>query len=209
MKKITNSQDFDQISYVFSESNITQAAVTEAGEKVFMVLYGAKKETSLNSLRQRKFIDKISVKLSHVDPASLPPTASAAKYHSLRAYLQVQQWKQESCVMNLEQWGWKLEEGEYVPVEMDLPPAPQELMQIICCGCNGDCSSRTCSCRKYSRECTFACSNCKGTACSNTKKVEFDDLIEVEEGTYMIVFMKFLSMYIHTKTMIIYKSYNI
>ena len=164
---------------------MTPENVIEAGGKAFMVFYGAKNETSLDILRERKFLDKISVKLSHVDPASLPPTSSSAKYHSLRAYIQVQQWKHEDCDLDEGSWGWKLEKREYVPIEMDLPPAPQELLQIIRCGCHGDCSSRTCSCRKYSRECTFACSNCKGSACSNSKAVDFHNQIEDEEGMYI------------------------
>ena len=81
--------------------------VAQAGEKALMVLYGAKKETSLDSLRQRKFFDKVSVKLSRVDPSTLPPTSSASKYHSFRVYLQVQQWKGLNCVLNPESWGWK------------------------------------------------------------------------------------------------------
>ena len=141
-----------------------------------------------------------------MDPASLPPTSTAAKYHSLRAYLQVQQWKHESCTLSVESWGWKSEGGEYVPIAMDLPPAPLELLQIIRCGCQGDCSTRTCSCRKHSKECTFACSNCKGSACSNSKVVEPDDLIEEEEGVveeegnnfYNAYFwLEIFSMYIH------------
>ena len=183
MKKLVNSKEIDKIAQVFREDSTTQNDVAEAEEKALMVLYGAHKETSLDRLRQRNIFDNIFVKLSHVDPASLPPTSSAAKYHSLRAYLQVQQWQHESCTLSGEDWGWKVEVGEYIPISMDLPAAPLELLQIIRCGCQGDCSTRTCSCRKHSKECTFACSNCKGSACSNTKVVEPDDFIDEEEKT--------------------------
>ena len=158
------------------------------GEKALLGLYCAKKENCLDSLREAKFIEKISVKLSYVDPATLPPTSSSAKYHSLRVYLQVQQWKSVNCSLNPEEWGWKMVTGEYVPQHMDLPPAPADLLQVIRCGCKGDCRSRSCSCRKYSRECTFACSNCRGTSCSNTTTADFGDNEEGNKKFHIIYF---------------------
>lgn len=182
MKKLANSKEFNNIASVFSQDGRKTDEVAQTGEKALLVLYGGKKESCLDSLRQSKFLEKVSVKLSHVDPANLPPTSSSAKYHSYRVYLQVQQWRSLQCSLKPEDWGWKLVEGEYVPIDMDLPPAPSDLMQVIRCGCNGDCSSKACSCRKHSKECTFACSNCKGTSCSNSTSIQAGDLYEREEG---------------------------
>ena len=64
LKKLSDDKDFTKIAKVFIENSMAHEDVAQAGEKALMVLYGAKKETSLDSLRQRKFFDKVSVKLS-------------------------------------------------------------------------------------------------------------------------------------------------
>ena len=62
--------------------------VVNAGEKAFTVIYNAKVTNSLDSLRYKRFFEKVAAKTaSHVKPQSLPPTSAAAKYHSLRVYL--------------------------------------------------------------------------------------------------------------------------
>ena len=131
---------------------------------------------SLNDLRHKKFIDKISVRLNQVDPSSLPPTSSAAKFHSLRVYLQVQQWRNTQCVLDPCDWGWSKTDNRFFPIEMDIPPAPQELLKVIRCTCKSDCSNRSCTYRKYARECSIACLNCRGTACSNSEPIISADL---------------------------------
>ena len=90
MKKLEKLREFTSIGKVFIEESSVEEVIS-AGEKALLGLYCAKKENCLDSLSEAKFIEKISVKLSYVDPATLPPTSSSAKYHSLRVYLQVQQ----------------------------------------------------------------------------------------------------------------------
>ena len=176
LKKIQSCEEFAKLAEKFSKPDMTPDDIVCAGEKALILLYNAKDSESLNSLRYRKFIDKTSVKLSQVDPSALPPTSSAFKYHSLRVYLQVQQWIIRECVLKPDHWGWSLVGGKYIPIEMDIPPAPEELLKIIRCTCKGDCSNRMCTCKKYSRECTIACLNCRGSACSNSFPVEDEDL---------------------------------
>ena len=62
-----------------------------------------------------------------------------------------------------------------IPVKTDLPPASQELLQVIRCSCKTDCSSLRCTCKKHDIECSFACINCKGSECANSFQVECDD----------------------------------
>ena len=62
-----------------------------------------------------------------------------------------------------------------IPVQTDLPPAPQELLQVIRCSCKTDCSSLRCTCKKHDIECSVACSNCKGSGCANSFQTECDD----------------------------------
>lgn len=103
--------------------------------------------------------------------ASLPPTEDAVKQHSLRAYLQVQQWNGVKCdALN---WGWqKCNEG-LIPVPLLQPPAPDKLLQLIFCRCKKDCQ-RACGCRKAGLKCSAVCANCKGN-CSNGAIIVEDD----------------------------------
>ena len=124
-------------------------------------------------------MEKIATRISSVEAVSLPPTSSAAKYHSKRVYLQIQQWKDPKCDLNPKDWGWFVKDGGLFPILTDIEPAPQELLKIIRCSCTSDCSKKTCSCRKYNKECSVVCTNCKGTACTNAQKIEDD--IEAQE----------------------------
>ena len=96
LKKLQNSEDLRNIGKLFHEGGKEQDEVIRAGEKALLLLYSNKKEETLDGLRLKKFLDKVSIKLSQVEPNSLPPTSSAAKYHSLRVYLQVQKWKKHT-----------------------------------------------------------------------------------------------------------------
>ena len=70
-------------------------------------------------------------------------------YHSLRVYYQVQQWKGTACELLPQEWGWEENDGGLVPVQTDIPPAPQKLLQVIRCLCKIDCSSLRCTCKKH------------------------------------------------------------
>ncbi len=77
--------------------------------------------------------------------------------HSLRVYLQVQQWKGSGGELLPVEWGWKESDRGLMPVHTDLPPAPDELLRVIKCNCQSDCSSLRCTCRKHNIKCSLAC----------------------------------------------------
>ncbi|WAR19747.1 hypothetical protein MAR_001585 [Mya arenaria] len=58
-----------------------------------ILLYTDRQIDSINDLRVRFFIEKSSSNSLSIDPETLPPTSSATKYHSLRTYYQMLQWK--------------------------------------------------------------------------------------------------------------------
>jgi len=58
--------------------------------------------------------------------ASLPPTSAAAKQHSFRTYLTVQEWMGNRLLLT--EWGWRLQDGMLTPVETDRPIAPDTLL---------------------------------------------------------------------------------
>lgn len=100
---------------------------------------------------------------------TLPPTSAAAKYHSLRVYYQVMEWKGAGDSIKPEEWGWRIVEGNYLPVNIDKPPAPSHLLDMICCGCNKHCNTNRCTSRRRGLCCSDVCTECRGVSCSNSE----------------------------------------
>ncbi len=137
-------------------------------------MYNGKPGESLDCVRYKCFCAKVARYTSHIQPKTLPPTSAAAKFHSLRVYFQVQQWKGAGDDFLPEEWGWKESEGILVPVTTDLLPAPDDLMHIIWCNCRTVCGTMRCSCRKHGIACSIVCGNCKGSGCINSIPNEYD-----------------------------------
>ena len=66
--------------------------VQSAGEKVLVMMYGGNPSESLDALRYRLFCSKVAVGTTFVQVHTLPPTSTAARFHSLRVNLQVHEW---------------------------------------------------------------------------------------------------------------------
>ena len=126
---------------MFDEVTFSPTEIESAGEKAHLAVYNGKKNDTLNNLLMAKYCEKISKSLNKVEPRSLPPTSGAAKYHSYRVFLQVQQWKSIDCSLQAEVWGWNLLDTGYFPRSTDLSPTPGELLKNIRCNCATDCSS--------------------------------------------------------------------
>ncbi|GBO12241.1 hypothetical protein AVEN_44663-1 [Araneus ventricosus] len=113
--------------------------------------------------------------------AALPTTSAAASQHSLRVYLQVQQW----LVNNLDptEWGWFMKDGGFNLVPSTLLAASEVLLQLIPCNCKitltRDCNVR-CQCKKADIYFTKFCTYCLGETCKNsathTSGFENDDV---------------------------------
>lgn len=167
LSKFKASSMFREQAKVFNSDSASTHDVVEAGEKALILVYNGKLTDTLDSLRYKRFCEKVASKTSHVKPQSLPPTSAAAKYHSLRVYFQVQEWKGSVSELHPTDWGWQECDGGFVPLQTSLPPAPEHLLKVIRCNCQTDCSSLRCSCKKHNIECSPACGNCKGTSCTN------------------------------------------
>ena len=144
------------------------------------MLYGGKHEDNLNILRYRKCCEKTAVKTTQLQSEVLPPTSPAAKYHSFRAYLQIQQWKGSNTIRPID-WGWQMSGVHLLPVLTDQQAAPGGLLRVVHCGCNGNCSNVRCTCRKNNMECSSACTQCRGTSCSNCTVVESESDDDVDD----------------------------
>lgn len=155
-------------STVFYQPDSSEEAITGAGEKAFITLFNENPDVhTLNFIRFKRISEKMTKAKSSVQTHSLPQTSDACKYHSLRMYLQVQQWTQEDCQLDPNLWGLTQRNGQYEPHMCDLNPAPKALLKVIHCGCMTDCSTLLCSCKRLGLKCSVACTNCFGVACAN------------------------------------------
>ena len=164
LKKLKSSEHFRQQASVFKHPCATHDDIVTAGENALVCLYNGKPGDRLDALRLQRFHQKVSSSTTCVKPRNLPPTSSAAQYHSQRVYHQVQQWS--GVDMCAEDWGWKISDGKMFPVHTNLKPSPEYLLEAINCSCKTDCTGR-CGCVKYGLQCSPACMECKGLHCSN------------------------------------------
>ena len=107
LKKFRSSQHFHEQAKVFDAQSASLEGVTAAGEQALVSIYNGKPGEILDSLRYKRFCEKVATNTSHVKTQTLPPTSAAVKYHSLRVYLQVQQWKVSGDDLLPVEWGWR------------------------------------------------------------------------------------------------------
>ena len=89
--------------------------------------------------------------------------------------------------IELEKYGWELDETEIKPVTGIKVACPPEIMKIIACGCDSQnpCSHAKYSCRSSGSSCTLYC-KCKcDDSCSNEFTMHVDnhedDMIDSDE----------------------------
>ena len=90
LRKLRSDYAFKEAAYVFLRKSSLEEIVF-SGEKAFCCLYGGRPNEGLDVLRYRRFCEKVATINTTVQVQSLPPTSAAARYHSARVYLQVQQ----------------------------------------------------------------------------------------------------------------------
>ena len=158
LKKFKSNVLFRQQADVFSSSwPVVKNDIVVAGENALVCLYGGASDKGLNILRYKSFCEKVAKSTSHLEPQTLLPNAAAAEYHNLRVYCQIMDWKGMARDMKPEEWGWHNDNQKFIPIQMDQPAAPSKLLDVICCSCKKDCSSRRCTCRKSGLPCTAVC----------------------------------------------------
>ena len=137
LRKFKASSTFREQAKVFDTNSASLHDVVDAGEKALIIVYNGKLTDTLDSLRHQRFCEKVASKRSHVKPQALPPTSAAAKYHSLRVYLQSKNGK-DLQIDSIQRTGG---DGGFVPLQTSLPPAPEHLLRVIRCNCQVDCST--------------------------------------------------------------------
>ena len=126
-------------------------------------MYGNVRETDINILRHAMFGSLTT------DPAKLPPCKDACDQHSKRANYQAAIWRHcleaKPTVPSPDGNGWMID-GEIDVHWMDLPPAPQAILECLSCKCLGKCSSSRCTCKGNGLSCPGAC-QCRDNLCEN------------------------------------------
>lgn len=182
VKKAKSDTTFLEQAKVFNqEEEVRKEDIIAAGERALVCLYGGAEEDSLDHVRYRHFCEKVFKGSSFVEPQTLPPTSAAAKYHSLCVYYQVMEWKDTGVFMRPEDWGWHIVDGKCLPKQTYLPPAPLELLDVICCNCKKDWNSKRCTCRKYDLHCSAGCGQCHGTSCANSEHPDLTDDYDADQ----------------------------
>ena len=168
----------------FLSESATHQQIEEAGRKILCLIYEENPtDYDLDRIRLNKFEQSVIKSMKAVLVQRLPPTNSAAKYHSFRVYYQVQAWLGNEHLHKATDWGWELIKGNLHPKTMDLPPAPKALMKVMKCSCKLHCENNICTCKKHGLYCTEFCNNCTSGNCKNIddSDLQVDDLdLQVE-----------------------------
>ena len=90
LKKFTLSRHFREQAKVFATESATPKEIYTAGEQALVILYNGTLSESLDYLSYKRFYELYKHFL--YSPTN-PPTSAAAKYHSLRVYFQILEWK--------------------------------------------------------------------------------------------------------------------
>ena len=139
LKKVRSNAFFREQADVLQDPHATSEDIRIAGENALVCLYSGRPGDKIDTLWVQQFHRKVSSSTPRVQPRTLPPTLAAAKYHSLRVYHQVQQWRGlHNCAT---EWGWRFKDDKKSPVVTDLQPAPEYLLKAINCNCTTDYSS--------------------------------------------------------------------
>ena len=100
---------------MFDTESASPEEIFAAGEQALVVLYNGKPGEKLDSLRYKQFFEKVSTSTFFVSPQAQPPTSAAAKYHCLRVYFQILEWKGCANEVSPLDWGWKRSNGKLMP----------------------------------------------------------------------------------------------
>ena len=153
---------------VFLNPTSTNESISNAGRKLFQFIYGAPM-SSLSEIRYNVYSKQTSSGV--LSPEKLPPTEGSSDEHSLRAYLQLQDWivlKSMSRDPNNYGFLYDFIYG-YQPTTTKHDWAPKHIRDLTRCNCKTGCESRRCGCVKNNVPCISACGICHGITCNNSK----------------------------------------
>ena len=84
IQRFKREESFRRLTKILNNPTSSKDVIS-AGERLVLIVYGAKGDTTLDKLGLTKFCEKIASSMKVVFPESLPPTSAAASFYSLRA----------------------------------------------------------------------------------------------------------------------------
>ena len=142
--------------------------IGNAGILIFQFIYNMP-TTSLSIQSLCRYNKHAKGGVSH--PASLPPSNGSAIQHSLRAYLQIQDWiLLKSMSRDQRLYGWYVTSaGQFEPIMTLDDTSPANLLRFASCNCSCDCTTNRCFCKKNNVKCISAGGGCHGILCKNSE----------------------------------------
>ena len=141
-------------------------------ERFVCALYNDPRCNDVNELRYKLFC-----KSKNLQSHQLPPTKGALTYHLKRANYQAFLWKhalETQTDQAPDGHGWQMKEGQLEIYWTNQAPAPDAVMELVCCGCKGLCQTRRCSCVGNGLPCTEACT-CQDNCVNCVSKEDSED----------------------------------
>ncbi|MES9884531.1 MAG: hypothetical protein ABW185_27110 [Sedimenticola sp.] len=201
----------DTVSYLFGIGKGTVIKTLKAGRKLELMghvdsevkdivaeattfiagCYGVTGETNMSDVRYHVWASKMGKRnvAAAPDLKSLPPTSEAFVEHVCRAHLQACIWRSavlpDPPALDPTLLGWSLDEASTllipVPMRPSVSTAPQNVLEMIRCGCASakPCASARCGCYAAKLSCSMFC-NCHGermcaNECTKVCNVSVDD----------------------------------
>ena len=115
-KVAKGDEQLKSCALAFTKPGQTADTIEQHGNQSMVLLFSGKQTDFLAYLRHSVFKKKVVSASSFVAPARIPPTASATKFHSLRAYYQIMTWLGLESNLDATDWGWKIEDNQFAPV---------------------------------------------------------------------------------------------
>jgi hypothetical protein len=152
---------------ILQSSSASADDVCEAGVRLMIAIYGGKLCDSLTSLRYAGYCVMSLSKRFQAE--KLPPSNDAARLHARRVHYQCLVWTTLGKTnVKATDWGWREDCGQLIPIHLEGPIAPENMLKFVRCSCRGNCKSMLCSCRANGLDCVSACKHCRGSDCTNS-----------------------------------------
>ena len=150
---------FQSIGSCFASNQVVEKEI----EKFVCLMYQQKEVDDVNVARYNIF------RLGKYCQRDMPCTKDVLRKHLNRVTYQAAIWKRAlDLIVNapyIAKHGWLVDNDGNVSIDwMDLPPAPDGILENVQCACKTGCMSNKCSCRKANLRCT---SVCRCNQCSN------------------------------------------
>ena len=166
LKVLDDCPDLYESFANFGSSFTPSVALVNALELFVCRLYKQQTSTKADEARFNIF------SLGKYGADQMPCTKDALNKHIQGSVFQAAIWQNALSAMincaNITNHGWLVDDNESVSINwMDLPPAPDGILENVECSCKKGCVSNRCACVKAKLSCT---SVCKCVSCINEKE---------------------------------------